>query len=104
MHDKAFYDSLARQAEKLNESEKYNEVIRLIDRYKDLANHSNLLDKLAFAYGKIGKIDFAISLFERALELDPINIDAYYNLGGIYGYIKKDKAKGIKCFMFYIEH
>ena len=102
--DKAFYEGLAKQAEELNASKNFNEVVDLLDKYRDTSTSSNLLDELASAHGRLGHIDLAIQLYKKAIELDPNNTDAYYNLGGIYGYVKKDKEKSIEYYQLYIEH
>ena len=104
LHDKAFYDGLAEEALKMNKSKNYNGVIKLLEKYKMEANNSDLLDELASAYSKTGKMDEAIKLFKQAVKLDSTNTDAYYNLGGIFGYIKKDKTKAIKYFKLYIKY
>lgn len=103
LHDKAFYDGLAEQAEDMNKSKNYRGVIQLLDKYKNITENVHLLNELAGAYGKIGEIDVAISLFEKAYQLEPGRSSILFNLGGIYSYVKKDKIKGIKYFKMCVE-
>lgn len=104
VHDKAFYDRLSERAEKMNDKKDYKSVIQLLNQYKNNTTHAGLLNSLAYANGRIGNIDIAISLFEKAIKLNPHFPAPYYNLGGIYSYIKKDKTKGIKYFKLYIQN
>ena len=104
LHDKAFYDGLAEKAEDMNDVKNYKDVIKLLDKYKNVTNSAFLLNELARAYGKSGNIDYAINLFEQGIKLNPHYTATYYNLGGIYGYVKKDKAKGIKFFKLSIQY
>lgn len=41
---------------------------------------------------RVGRYEEAIDAFEKAVELDPDYIDAYYNLGSILEFIKQDDA------------
>ena len=43
-------------------------------------------------YYKIAQYDQAISAFRQAINLDPNYIDAYYNLGSILEYLRRDEA------------
>ncbi len=43
-------------------------------------------------YYKLGQFEESASCFQKAIELDPNYIDAYYNLGSILEYLKQDEA------------
>lgn len=43
-------------------------------------------------YYKLGQFEESASCFQKAIELDPNYIDAYYNLGAILEYLKQDEA------------
>lgn len=41
---------------------------------------------------RLGRYDEAITAFQKAVDIDPNYIDAYYNLGSILEYVKQDDA------------
>jgi len=56
----------------------------------DTSNEAKLEYNQGVDYYKAGQYDRSMMSFRRAIELDPNYIDAYYNLGSILEYLRKD--------------
>ncbi|MGB5364194.1 MAG: tetratricopeptide repeat protein [Aureibaculum sp.] len=75
-------DSLFVKANKLYQSEKYDEALNLYNKIDQAGLQSDLLYyNIANAYYKLNKVASAIYYYEKALLLNPNNDDARFNLG-----------------------
>jgi superkiller protein 3 len=59
---------------------------------QDATGEIELYNKRGISLGKEGRIDEAIALFKKAVEIDPSYAESYNNLGYAY-YLKGDKAQ-----------
>lgn len=58
----------------------------------DTSNEAKLEYNQGIDFYKSGQYDRSMGAFRRAIELDPNYIDAYYNLGSILEYLKKEDS------------
>lgn len=58
---------------------------------------------LAVAYTKAGIVNKAVQEYNKSLEYDPRNAEAYYNLGVLYKNLGNDSAKALTYFRMYLE-
>lgn len=98
------YEAIAKQAESIDAIKNPNEVIELLDEYKDnpLNNSSRFYNNLALAYEKNGKTEFAISLYEKSISCNPNNYTPYFNLGILYKNLGQNK-KAASLFEKYLQ-
>ncbi|MDE6138152.1 MAG: tetratricopeptide repeat protein [Candidatus Gastranaerophilales bacterium] len=57
-----------------------------------IATDAKLQYNKGIDYYQLGQFEESASCFQKAIELDPNYIDAYYNLGSILEYLKQDEA------------
>jgi tetratricopeptide (TPR) repeat protein len=79
-------EDLARAARQLALDGHYHDAIKVLE----LASNKNdpaVLTYLGYSHRKLGDIDLGISLYKKALEIDPDNIDTREYLGE--GYVSK---------------
>jgi tetratricopeptide (TPR) repeat protein len=79
-------EDLARAARQLALDGHYHEAIKVLE----LASNKNdpaVLTYLGYSHRKLGNIDLGISLYKKALEIDPDNVDTREYLGE--GYVSK---------------
>jgi tetratricopeptide (TPR) repeat protein len=62
-----------------------------------------LLITLGVAYRGVGRVEDAVSSYKAALQSDPGFVDAWFNLGIVYGDSLKDYSRSISAFEQYIE-
>jgi tetratricopeptide (TPR) repeat protein len=71
--------------ESLNEQGRYPEVVKLGEAFQDdLLESAQVEYEIAFAWNALGEGDRARRHFRRALELDPGDAAAWYDLGEVY--------------------
>ena len=66
------------------------------------ADRVGSLNRMGIERGRIGDLDGAIAIFEKALKLDSENAETYNNLGFAY-FMKKDYRDAETCFQKAIE-
>ena len=94
------YEALGLHAVELNPNDYPDEVIALLEPYKDNESNGNVLffSSLGLAYKNKGRLKDAIATYKRALELVP-NVPAIqYNLGIAYLY-NNEFSKSFKYFL-----
>ncbi|MFH1777991.1 MAG: tetratricopeptide repeat protein, partial [Candidatus Omnitrophota bacterium] len=64
---------------------------------------SRIAYNLGVIYTEKGKYDEAVEQYIRAIELDPVNVLAYYNLGIVYEEFLKTPEQAIEAYKKYIE-
>ncbi|MCG2713189.1 MAG: tetratricopeptide repeat protein [Candidatus Omnitrophica bacterium] len=88
-----------------------NKLERQPREYAEVARENKMLIKrtalmqynLGVFYTKNKDYPRAIAEFEKAIELNPENAQAYFNLGYIYAEYFEDRAKAIKNFQKYLQ-
>ncbi len=94
VHDKAFYDGLAEQSEKISAIKSPEQVIASLEQYKNDKNNksSSFFNQLGVAYVNNGRVDGGIKLLEHGLTLEE-NSSIAWNLGAFYYKYKKDVSQ-----------
>lgn len=59
---------------------------------------------LGVMYSRARQFDKAIEACEKAFKNNPRNAEAYYNLGVLYAYAKKDAGKAIEYYRLYLDY
>lgn len=96
------YKALGLRSAELHPNDYPDEVITLLEPYKDHENNYSVLfySSLGLAYKNKGRLEDAIAAYKRALELVP-DVPAptiQYNLGIAY-YYNNELAKSFNCFL-----
>lgn len=65
-------------------------VVSMLPASADLASDAKLQYNKGIEYYQVGSYDLAADCFKKATEFDPNYIDAYFNLGSLMEYLKKD--------------
>src|SRR5262245_45168423 len=65
---------------------RFNEAIAVLEMVAD-KNDARVLTYLGYSHRKLGDVDLGISLYKKALEIDPENVDTHEYLGE--GYVTK---------------
>jgi|GEM_PF-3080370 len=85
------------------ENDLHAENRKLLDEtFKDLDGLSQ--NNKGIAYSRSRQFDKAIEAYEKALQRNPRDAEALYNLGLLYEQGKKDAAKAIEYYKKYLEH
>ncbi len=79
-------DDLARAGRQLAKDGHYQEAIKVLEMASN-ENHPAILTYLGYSQRKLGNVDLGISLYKRALDIDPDNVDTREYLGE--GYVSK---------------
>jgi len=104
VHDKAFYDQLAKQAETIGCEKNPYKVINLLEKYKDDKENksADFFNNLGVAYINSEKKIEGLNLLEYSFNIEENAISAW-NLG-VYSYkINKDISKSKFYFQKHIE-
>lgn len=80
------YEILELYCEYLMETQKYDEIIRVLSRGQpfQMEQDPELWNVLGLAYARKGQGDDALKAFERSAAIDPEYADTFSNLGAIY--------------------
>ena len=70
---------------------------------ENIQTHASLYIELGLAYAKAKLYDEAISAFEKSLDFDSLNPDAYYNLGLLYQHHRGNDRKALIQLKKYLE-
>ena len=82
----------------------YQEAVTLLESANARRpNDPGLLITLGVAYRGVGRLEDAISSYKLALQADPGFVDAWFNLGIVYGDFIKDYSRSVSAFEQYIE-
>jgi len=108
---------LASAQQKISQLQKENEVLAeeargFPQKFTELARQNKALLKetadmhynLGVFYVKGKEYKRAIKEFEKVLDLEPTEADAYYNLGYIYAEQVIDRPKSLSCFRNYLKY
>jgi tetratricopeptide (TPR) repeat protein len=79
-------EDCARAGRQLARDGNYNEAIAVLENVADKSN-PRVLTYLGYSHRKLGDVDLGISLYKKALEIDPENVDTREYLGE--GYVTK---------------
>jgi tetratricopeptide (TPR) repeat protein len=79
-------EDLARAGRQLALDGHYRDAIKVLEMAAN-ENDPAVLTYLGYSHRKLGNIDFGISLYKRALDIDPDNVDTREYLGE--GYVSK---------------
>jgi tetratricopeptide (TPR) repeat protein len=79
-------EDLARAGRQLARDGHYQEAIRVLETVKN-DDDPVVLTYLGYSHRKLGEIDLGISLYKKALDIDPENVDTREYLGE--GYVSK---------------
>ena len=79
-------EDLARAGRELARDGQYKEAIAVLETVAD-KNNPRVLTYLGYSHRKLGDVDLGISLYKKALEIDPENVDTREYLGE--GYVTK---------------
>lgn len=93
------FDQLAEKATLLNKRGQHEEVISLLEPYKNQKQNDSALffNELGIAYRHKNKLSEAIEAYNLALSRDPQNPVILNNLGYTF-YLKKEYMEAVKCF------
>jgi tetratricopeptide (TPR) repeat protein len=85
---------LLKEAQLLNKSKKYEKVIELLeDKVIEIHQNSDLYAEKALAYGNLKKFEFCSLNVDKALKINPLNIQAITYEGNLHKEAKLyDKA------------
>lgn len=86
------------ELEKEKLQKRINELEQTLNSERALYHYN-----LAVAYNQAGLFDEAIDSYQRSLDFDKNNAEAYYNLGLIYQNSKKNTDDAKRCFKKYLE-
>ena len=94
------YEALALLSVELNPDENPDEVISLLEPYKDSENNQSFVfySSLGLAYKNKERYKDAIAVYVRALELEPDEPAVQYYLGIAY-YKNNELPKAFRCFL-----
>ncbi len=94
------YDTLVRFSVELNPNENPDEVISLLEPYKDNEDNKNyyFYNNLGLAYKNKGRLNDAITAYTHSLELKPGDPGTQYNLAITYTK-QNELSKALKCFL-----
>ncbi len=105
VHDKAFYDKLAKQAEAIGAYDNPYKVIQILEPYKlDQQNlNSNFFNELGLAYIKYGRKNEGYDMLKKAFSLNNTDPAIAWNLGVQSYKIKGDIPSSKRFFNIYIQ-
>jgi tetratricopeptide (TPR) repeat protein len=79
------------------DSGEWREAIAVYERALAInPRNADVITDMGTSYRNLGKPDRAIAEYRRALALEPGHVNAHYNLGVVYAYDVKDRARAIR--------
>lgn len=82
----------------------YADMVPILEgALKQEPNNHSVIVNLGVAYRGMDRLDDAIAMYKKALEIRPADPQPHFNLGIVYGDYKKDYAQAITSFQAYVD-